>query len=242
MNAAEGSAGANTSNPERLRERLKDLLGVDIWVNAVYPAVAPTREDEVKKLLQGYPGEIMVIGQGTSFPAEFSPPTDALILLTSRMTETFNCSREDQVVEISGGWSIKSAREKLAKVGLVVPAWERFPSGTIGGRLAGVSSRHNGGRDGWTQSLLSIRIALPDGELLDFGSRCIKDVAGYDLRHLFTGSRGNLGVILRAVFRCQPKAVWDSYGYPVSVPKQAGRISPVLRKLLDPKGRMRSGV
>ncbi len=242
MSAAEGTAGANPANPERLRERLTDLLGVDLWVDATYPAVAPTTEDEVVRLLQGYPGEIMVIGQGTSFPADFTPPTDALILLTSRLVDCFSFSAEDQVVEISCGWSLVEARQRLSSVGVVVPAWERFQSGTIGGRLAGISSRHSGGRDGWTQSLLGITIALPDGEKLQFGGRCIKDVAGYDLRHTFTGSRGNLGVILKAIFRCRPQAEWTAYGYPISSPKPAGRISPVLRKMLDPKGRMRSGV
>ncbi len=242
MSAAEGAAGANPANPERLRERLRDLLGVDRWVEANFPAVAPSAEEEVVKLLQSYPGEIMVIGQGTSFPSEFTPPSDALILLTSRLVEHFSYSAEDQVVEISAGWSLAEARSRLSSVGVVVPALERFPNGTIGGRLAGISSRHTGGRDGWTQSLLGITVATPDGEKLQFGGRCIKDVAGYDLRHIFTGSRGNLGVILKAIFRCRPQSEWAAYGYPVSTPRPAGRISPVLRKLLDPKGRMRSGV
>ncbi len=242
MSAAEGAAGATPANPERLKERLKDLLGIDLWVDANFPAIAPTKETEVAKLLQGYPGEVMVIGQGTSFPQEFSPPTDALILLTTRLVEHFEYSAEDQVVEISAGWGLAESRQRLATVGMVVPAWERFENGTIGGRLAGISSRHSGGRDGWTQSLLGITVAMPDGEQLGFGGRCIKDVAGYDLRHLFTGSRGNLGVILKAIFRCQPQSEWKSYGYPITLPKAAGRISPVLRKLLDPKGRMRSGV
>ena len=212
MSAAEGAAGANPANPERLRERLKDLLGVDIWLDANFPAVAPKKEFEVEKLLQGYPGEIMVIGKGTSFPPDFNPPTDALILLTSRMIEHFVYSPEDQIVEISAGWGLAEARQRLATLGILVPAWERFSKGSIGGRLAGISSRHNGGSDGWTQSLLGITVALPDGEKLEFGGRCIKDVAGYDLRHIFTGSRGNLGVILKAIFRCQPQAEWKSYG------------------------------
>lgn len=240
MNASE-TAGASPANPERLRERLADLLGVDHWVDANFPAVAPVEDQEIVRLLKGYPGEIMVIGQGTSFAADFTPPKDALILLTSRMVGEFAYSAEDQVVEISSGWSIAEARARLAKIDVVVPAWERFDTGTIGGRLAGISSRHTGGRDGWTQSLLGLKVALPDGEELNLGGRCIKDVAGYDLRHLFTGSHGNLGVILKAIFRCRPITEWAAYGYPISKAKPAGRTSPVLRKLLDPKGRMRSG-
>lgn len=242
MGTSEGLAGANTSNPGRLRERLSDLLGVDRWIEADFPAVAPAGEAEAVKLLEKYPGEVMVIGQGTSFPADFTPPTDALIVLTSRLIERFTYSREDQVVDVSAGWSVSVARARLAAQGMLVPALERFSNGTIGGRLAGISARNTGGRDGWTQSLLGLTVALPDGERLTLGGRCIKDVAGYDLRFLFTGSRGNLGIILNAIFRCRTQSEWNANDYPVTQLKSAGRISPLFRKVLDPKSRMRSGI
>jgi len=234
--------GATTANPERLRERLTDLIGADRWVNSSRPAIAPATEEEVVKVLQRYPGEIMVIGSGTNFTEDFNPMSDALILLTARLSSHFVHSISDQTVEISAGMPVIDVRRRLAAVGHLVPALERFQTGTIGGRLAATPSRPDGHLDGWAQSLLGLTIASPDGEFLSLGGSCIKDVAGYDLRHLYTGSRGSTGVILRAVFRCWPVEAWTAMHIEPSTPPAPGRSDPTWKKLLDPKGRMRPGV
>lgn len=235
-------AGANPSNPERLRERLTDLLGADRWVSASHPLVAPASEQEFATLLQGYPLVVMVIGTGSSFGADFRPPGDCLIVMTSRLTQHFDHSVEDQTVEVSAGLPVMDVRRRLAAVGQVVPALERFEKGSIGGRIANTSSRPTGGQDGWAQSLLGLKVCNPDGEVIQLGGRCIKDVCGYDLRHLYCGSRGGFGVIVEATFRCRSLETWNQLkGDPTPLPT-LGRQDPKFRELLDPKHRMRPGL
>lgn len=55
-----------------------------------------------------------------------------------------------------------------------------------------------------TDYVLGADVVLADGTLLRLGGRTIKDVAGYDLKRLFVGSEGTLGVITRAVLRLRP--------------------------------------
>src|SRR5438045_7700459 len=52
--------------------------------------------------------------------------------------------------------------------------------------------------------IIGITVALPDGTLAKSGGKVVKNVAGYDLPKLFTGSFGTLGVITRATFRLHP--------------------------------------
>jgi glycolate oxidase len=52
-----------------------------------------------------------------------------------------------------------------------------------------------------TDYVLGAEVVLADGTLLRLGGRTIKDVAGYDLKRLFVGSEGTLGVITRATLR-----------------------------------------
>ena len=73
---------------------------------------------------------------------------------------------------------------------------------SLGGLLATNTSgvkrlRYGGMRD----LLLGIRVALPEGELLRYGGRVVKNVAGYDLCKLYIGSLGAFGVVTEATFR-----------------------------------------
>jgi len=55
-----------------------------------------------------------------------------------------------------------------------------------------------------TDYVLALDVVLADGTLVHLGGRTIKDVAGYDLKRLFVGSEGTLGVIVGATLRLRP--------------------------------------
>jgi glycolate oxidase FAD binding subunit len=76
---------------------------------------------------------------------------------------------------------------------------------TIGGVIATADSgplrhRYGGARD----LVLGITVALSDGTIAKAGGKVIKNVAGYDLGKLFTGSFGTLGLILSVCVRLHP--------------------------------------
>lgn len=53
--------------------------------------------------------------------------------------------------------------------------------------------------------VLGLTVVLADGRILHTGGKCIKDVVGYDLNALFTGSEGTLGIITEAILRLTAK-------------------------------------
>lgn len=252
-NSAPAVASENQQREERLRQRLAQILGADRWVVCDYPTVAPKGADEVQRLLKDRPAPVVAVGQGSSFPENFEPNSDTIILLTSELKHTLELSRSDQTLSVDSGYKIADVNDFLENNGFIVPALKRFSRGSVGGRLASVSSRPFGSRhDGWIQSLLGLDVIMPSGEYLKMGGQCIKDVAGYDLKHLFTGSKGNIGIIVKAIFRACPISSYtfkeDDHTTPDKntnsqkhEPPTSSRFSPGWKRLLDPMGRMDQG-
>lgn len=246
-------AGENLTKEDQLRKRLMQILGADRWIVSDYPAVAPNGAEEVQKLLKERPAPVVTVGQGSSFPEDFEPNPETIIVITSAFKPTFELSKEDQTLTVDAGHKITTVNNNLRKSGFVVPALQRFSKGSVGGRLASISSRPIPNRhDGWVQSLLGLEVVMPSGEYLKMGGSCIKDVAGFDLKHLFTGSKGNIGIIVKATFRIFPTSSFkhiedentasdnsqssDQFNIPA-----ARSFSPGWKRLLDPMGRMDQG-
>src|SRR5262249_25980892 len=78
-------------------------------------------------------------------------------------------------------------------------------AGTIGGLVATADSGPCRHRDGGVRDLvIGLTVALSDGTLARSGGKVIKNVAGYDLAKLLTGSYGTLGLIVEVVVRLHP--------------------------------------
>ena len=91
---------------------------------------------------------------------------------------------------------------------LTVPERQFLPLGypgtpaSLGGLLVTNTSGFKRARYGGMRDLvLGVRVALPDGALVQFGGRVVKNVAGYDMNKLYVGSYGVFGVVLATSYR-----------------------------------------
>jgi glycolate dehydrogenase FAD-binding subunit len=112
----------------------------------------------------------------------------------------------DLTVTVAGGTRIADLAAALARAGQFLPLDPPHADGaTIGGVIAANSNGFWRARYGSVRDLLiGTRIALPDGTVVRAGGRVVKNVAGYDLNKLITGSFGTLGVIVEATLKVLP--------------------------------------
>jgi glycolate oxidase FAD binding subunit len=113
------------------------------------------------------------------------------------------------VITVRAGTTLAELDRTLAVRGQMLAADPpRFGAGgTLGGALA--TGMSGPGRP-WYGSLrdvvLGVRVLSGHGEILDFGGKVLKNVAGYDVSRLQVGAHGTLGVILGASLRLLPVA------------------------------------
>src|SRR3954451_1859123 len=136
-----------------------------------------------------------------------APPPD-LELSTERLDAIVEHNVGDLTAVLEAGVTLAAAQEAFAGEGqmLALDPPDLDGAATIGGIVATGDSgplrhRHNAVRD----LVLGIRVALPDGTVARAGSKVIKNVAGYDLAKLLTGSFGTLGLIAEVSLRLHPR-------------------------------------
>ncbi len=231
----------NTENSS-IRSKLASLIGADRWIDETTPMVAPLTTVEICSLMKGYSsGVITVIGQGTDFPDDYHSVANEIMISTRNLKGQFELSSPNHTLTLDAGWSIIDTKAKLKENDSFISSLCQLNSGTIGGRLASISSRPRINNDqGWIQTLLGLNVVLPSGELLRLGGKNIKDVAGYDLKHIFTGSKGSVGVIVSATFRLYHISQFKQMSN-VSIDKTEELFSKKWKKILDPHNQMRAG-
>jgi glycolate oxidase FAD binding subunit len=136
-----------------------------------------------------------------------NPPRKAdVILSTRRQNRVLEHAWADLTVTVEAGCTVAQLQRILAEHGqrlAVDPLWPE--RATIGGILAtNDSGALRLGYGSLRDLIIGITLVLADGTIAKSGGKVVKNVAGYDLPKLATGSMGTLGVITRAVFRLHP--------------------------------------
>ncbi len=111
-----------------------------------------------------------------------------------------------RTITVQAGVSLQAVHEAAAEHGLSygVELGSRG-SCTIGGNISTNAGGNTVVRHGMTRdNVLGVEAVLADGRVLSSMNSLIKNNAAYDLKHLFIGSEGTLGLVTRAVLRLQP--------------------------------------
>lgn len=132
-----------------------------------------------------------------------------LILSLDRMAAIRAVDPVDNVIVAEAGCILAHAQAAAVEADRLLPlSFAAEGSARIGGAIATNAGGLNVLRYGNARALvLGLEIVLPDGQVLDLLGRLRKDNAGYDLKQLFIGSEGTLGIVTAASLRLFPRIV-----------------------------------
>ncbi|MEM1246503.1 MAG: FAD-binding oxidoreductase [Acidobacteriota bacterium] len=129
--------------------------------------------------------------------------TSELVLSLDRMTEIEEVDPLERAMTVQAGATLESVQQAARTAGFcyAVDLGARGQC-TIGGNIATNAGGNNVIRWGMTrQQVLGLEAVLADGTVISDLSTMLKNNAGYDLKQLFIGTEGTLGVVTRAVLR-----------------------------------------
>ncbi|MGM0616976.1 MAG: FAD-binding protein [Actinomycetota bacterium] len=141
------------------------------------------------------------------------PPTDGEVLSTAALTGVVDHRPADLVVTVRAGTPVEELSALLAAHGQECPIEPLAGHGsTVGGRLAtalaGPRQLQAGRVRDW---VLRVRMVTADARVVTAGGVTVKDVTGYDLCRLATGSWGTLGVIAEVTLKLRPIPVTSEW-------------------------------
>lgn len=202
-----------------LRAELGDsavLTGTDahgraagIWRSDTVQAkaiVRPQSTDEVStvmRLCHAHNQQIVAHGGLTGLVASGLTTGDEIALSLERMTAIEEVHELDRTMVVQAGAVLQVVQETAEQHGLMFPLdLGARGSCTIGGNLSTNAGGNRVVRYGMARDMvLGLEVVLADGTVLSSMNRMIKNNAGFDLKQLFVGTEGSLGVITRAVLR-----------------------------------------
>jgi len=187
------------------------MLGSDAVVDtdaSGMPRVAPRTDDGVALVLQAAAAEgwrVRIEGRGSWVPAD--APAD-LALTTRALARVARLDAADLVATVEAGVAWRDLQRLLADQGVWVAADPPGEGRTVGGVVAtGTAGPLRTGFGAVREHVLGATLVTGEGRIVRAGGRVVKNVAGYDLTKLVTGSFGSFGVVtsvnlrLRAVPR-----------------------------------------
>jgi glycolate oxidase FAD binding subunit len=216
--------------------------------NETLPIVYPYSIEQVAEVLSLANKEklaVLPIGGGTKLKIG-NPPTRAdFFLSTRKLNQVLIHESADLTTTVQTGTVFADFQTRLSQHNQYLPLDPPFAKvATVGGIIAtnsyGPTRLANGTVKDW---LIGIKVVTADGEISKAGGKVVKNVAGYDLMKLYTGSFGTLAVIVEASFKLRPKPLdqvivlgeFPSNSLHIAINKLlSSQLQPIALELLNP--------
>lgn len=188
-----------------LKQRYHHIWHMDKPLNAKAIALPRTTEEvaTVLKACHAQNQSVIVYGGLTNLVGSTETTGEEVIISMERMTTIEEVDEQSRTMTVQAGVLIENIQNAAKEKDLLFPL-NFGAKGTA--QIGGAISTNAGGlqvfRFGMTRNLvLGLEVVLADGTIISSMKKIIKDNSGYDLKQLFIGSEGTLGVITKAVVK-----------------------------------------
>jgi len=190
-------------------QTLRQATGDDA-IDGVIPrhVALPESPEELAQILADASRDrqlVVLRGGGSKLGWGRVPSRVDLVIGTEKLNRLLAHRHGDMTVTVQAGLPLAELNRRLAEHRQYLPIESAFGPATIGGIVATNDSGPTRHRFGTPRDLLiGVTLAMTDGRLVKAGGTVVKNVAGYDLGKLVSGSHGTLAAIVDATFKLLP--------------------------------------
>ncbi len=171
--------------------------------------VRPASTDEVSAVMKlcHAAGQIVIpVGGNTGLVEGATAGEHDILLSLERMNEIESLDETGFTMTVQAGVPLHTVQERATEADLMFPVdFGARGSAQIGGAISTNAGGNAVIRYGMMrEQVLGLEAVLADGTVVSSMNRLLKNNAGYDLKQLFIGTEGTLGIITRAVLRLRP--------------------------------------
>ena len=189
------------------KQRFTHIWKTDLPLQAL-AVVFPTSTQEVAAILKccsSHKQQVIVHGGLTNLVGATQTQKEQLVMAMDKMNKIEEIDEQTRTLTAQSGAILETLIDAAAEKDLLLP----LSFGAKGSaQIGGVVSTNAGGlrvfRYGMTRAnVLGVEAVLPDGTIISSLKKVIKDNSGYDLKQLFIGAEGTLGIITKVILRLQ---------------------------------------
>jgi glycolate oxidase len=183
---------------------------MDAGIHKAMPdaVVRPGNAEEVSrivKLANDLKFPVIPRGAGSALCGHSVPVDGGVVIDMQRMDKIKDIRVGDLYVVVEPGVVCDDLNKALKKHGFWIPGPSSSNVATAGGMVATNSSGDKALKYGATRDyVLGLEVVLPTGEIVQAGSRTIKNSGGYQFEKFFVGMEGTLGIITEIIFKVIP--------------------------------------
>ena len=188
-----------------LENRYDHIWNMDKPLSAKAVLLPTSTQDvsDVLKICHEHKQPIVIHGGLTGLVGGTQTDAEVIVISTEKLNQIEELDEHSRTITVQSGVVLENIHKKVSEKGLMFPMdFGAKGSAQIGGVIATNAGGLRVFRYGMTRSLvLGLEAVLADGTVISSLKKIIKDNSGYDLKQLFIGTEGTLGIITKAILK-----------------------------------------
>jgi len=221
---------------ERMENYSHDETSKEEYAHSPEVVITPASADQIAAVMKLATRERIPVtprGAGSGLSGGAIPLFGGIVLSVEKMNKVLEIDEANLTVTAEAGIVTNELNEQLKSRGLFFAGYPMsLETCFLGGNIAENAGGGKAVKYGVTgRYILGLEVVTPQGDIVELGGKVTKDVSGYDLKQLYIGSEGTLGIITKATIKLLgvPK-VASNLLVPFATAQQAIAVVPLIMK------------